>query len=552
MPTITVNRKVLEKIIGKKLPTEKLKDRIFMLGSDLESIDDTEIVTEIFPNRPDLLSEQGLGRALRSFIGVETGLKKYKVKSSGEKVIVSKGMENIRPYTVCAIIKNLKLDDEKIRELIQIQEKLHITFCRKRKKAAIGIYPIEKIKMPIHFTCRSPQDIVFKPLEWKKEINAKQILEQHPTGIEYKHLVKGLKKYAIFHDANNEILSFTPVINSHLTGKINDKTKEAFLEVSGFDLHTASYVLNIMVTALADMGADIYSMQVVYPDKTIVTPNLTPGKMKVNRAYINKWLGLNLSENELIKCLERMGFGYENKNVLIPAYRPDVIHQVDLAEDIAIGYGYENFNEIIPAKGTVAKENDFAVFRKKVAQIITGLNMLETSSYHLSNKNIQFKMMNLKIDNYVEIANSQSIEHNIMRYWMLPNLMQILKENTHNEYPQNIFESGTVFKVDDKQETGVSEFNRLAVVLCNKESDYTKIRQVLDYLVTSLGLNYGVKETEHPSFITGRVGRVIIKGKEVAYIGEIHPSVLSNFELEMPVTAFELNLTEIFNLIYPI
>ena len=175
--------------------------------------------------------------------------------------------------------------------------------------------------------------------------------------------------------------------------------------------------------------------------------------------------------------------------------------------------------------------------------------MLETSSYHLSNKNIQFKMMNLKIDNYVEIANSQSADFNIMRYWMLPNLMQILKENTHNEYPQNLFESGTVFKVDDKEETGVSEFNRLAVVLCNKESDYTKIRQVLDYLLRSLGLKYEVKETEHPSFIPGRVGRVHVKGKKIAYIGEILSYVLNNFELEMPVAAFELNLTEIFNLI---
>ncbi len=549
MPTININRKILERVIGKKLSTEELKDRIFMLGSDLESIDDDEIITEIFPNRSDLLSEQGLGRALRSFIGIETGLRKYKVKSSGNKVYVSKGMENIRPYTVCAIIKNLKLDDEKIREIIQIQEKLHITFCRKRKKAAIGIYPIEKIKFPIHFTARKPKDIVFRPLEWKKEINAKQILEQHPTGIEYKHLVKGLKKYAIFHDDNNEILSFTPIINSHLTGKINDRTKEAFLEVSGFDLHTANYVLNILVTALADMGADIYSMEVVYPDKTIVTPDLSPKKMKVNINYINKWLGLNLSEKELKKCLERMGYGYENKTALIPAYRPDVIHQVDLAEDVAIGYGYENFKLKLPTKGTVAKEDDFSIFRNKVAYILIGLNMLETSSYHLSNKNIQFKMMNLTTDKFVEIANSQSNEYNIMRYWMLPNLMQILKENTHNEYPQNIFESGTVFKIDETAETGVAEFTRLAVVLCNQDADYTKIRQVLDYLLAQLGLEYEVKETEHPSFIKGRVARVIIKGKKVAYIGEINPSVLSNFELEMPVAAFELNLSDIFKLI---
>ena len=550
MPTITVNRKILEKIIGKKLPDEKLKDRISMIGSDLESFDDTEIITEIFPNRPDLLSEQGLGRALSSFVGVNTGLRKYKVKSSGEKVIVSKDMENIRPYTVCAIIKNLKLDDEKIREIIQIQEKLHVTFCRKRKKAAIGIYPIEKIKFPIYFTCRKPEDIVFRPLEWKKEINAKQILEQHPTGIEYKHLVKDLKKYAIFHDSNNNILSFTPIINSHLTGKIDDNTKEAFLEVSGFDLHTANYVLNIMVSALADMGADIYSIDVVYPDKTITTPDLKPGKMKINLNYINKWLGLNLSEKELKKYLERMGYGYENKVALIPAYRPDVIHQVDLAEDIAIAYGYENIKPEIPNKGTVAREDDFAKFRTKIARILTGLNFLETSSYNLSNKDIQFKMMNFQTEDYVEIANSQSEEYNIMRYWMLPNLMQILKENTHNEYPQNIFESATVFKIDDKEETGVSEFTRLACVLCSQESDYTKIRQVLDYLLRSLGLEYEIKETEHPSFIAGRVGRVIVNEKKVAYIGEIHPSVLNNFELEMPVAAFELNLTEIFSLVY--
>src|SRR3989339_1313838 len=186
MPTVNFDRKVIEKLIGKRLSEEELKDRISMLGTDLEKMDEDEIIVEVFPNRPDLLSEQGFGRAMSSFLGVNTGLKEYKVKKSGQKVIVSKGMEDVRPYTVCALVKNLKLDDEKIREIIQIQEKLHITFCRKRKKAAIGIYPLENIKLPIYFCARKPEDIVFRPLEWKKEINVKQILEQHPTGIEYK------------------------------------------------------------------------------------------------------------------------------------------------------------------------------------------------------------------------------------------------------------------------------------------------------------------------------------------------------------------------------
>jgi len=549
MPTINISKKVLDKIIGKKLSEEELKDRISMLGTDLEGIEKDEIILEVFPNRPDMLSEQGFGRALSSFIGVNTGLRRYNVKKSGHKVFVSKGMEEVRPYTVCAIVKNLKLDDEKIRELIQIQEKLHITFCRKRKKAAIGIYPIEKIKMPIHFTARKPEDIIFRPLEFPKAINATQILEQHPAGIEYKHLVKGLKKYAIFHDANNQILSFTPVINSHLTGKVTEATKEVFVEVSGFDLYTNHYVLNILVCAMADMGADVYSMDVVYPDKTITTPNLTPKKMKVDLKFINKWLGLNLKEPQLKKLLERMGYGYEKKNALIPAYRPDIIHQVDLAEDIAIAYGYENFKPIIPVKATIGKEDSLEKFRKRVAYLLTGLNMLETSSYHISNKDTQFKMMNLKAEDFVELANSKSEEHTIMRKWILPSLMQILKENTHNEYPQNIFETGFAFLLDEKTETGVREPCKLAAVLCNKDVDYTKIRQVLDYLLRSLGLKYEIKETKHPSFIDGRAGKVIVNGKAIGILGEIHPQVLEHFEVDMAVSGFEIELSEIFRFV---
>ena len=47
MPTISINRKVFENLVGKKLPTEKLKDRISYLGTDLESVDENEIVVEI-------------------------------------------------------------------------------------------------------------------------------------------------------------------------------------------------------------------------------------------------------------------------------------------------------------------------------------------------------------------------------------------------------------------------------------------------------------------------------------------------------------------------
>jgi len=90
MPTITLNRKIFENLVGKKLPTEKLKDRISMLGTDLEDVNEKEIIVEVFPNRPDMLSVQGLARAFSSFINVKTGLRQYKIERSNEKMIVDK------------------------------------------------------------------------------------------------------------------------------------------------------------------------------------------------------------------------------------------------------------------------------------------------------------------------------------------------------------------------------------------------------------------------------------------------------------------------------
>ena len=235
MPTVTINRKVFEDLVGKKLPDAELKDRISMLGTDLEHVDQNEIKVEIFPNRPDMLSEQGFARAFAAFIGVKPGLRSYEVKKSNYRLIVENSVKKVRPYTACALVKGLTFNDERIRETIQIQEKLHTTFGRNRKKVAIGIYPSDKIKYPIYFRALSPEQIRFQPLEADREMTAPEILEHHPKGREYAHLLKGLQKYAVFQDVEDNILSLTPLINSQRTGKILETTKDVFIECSGFD-----------------------------------------------------------------------------------------------------------------------------------------------------------------------------------------------------------------------------------------------------------------------------------------------------------------------------
>jgi len=245
-----------------------------------------------------------------------------------------------------------------------------------------------------------------------------------------------------------------------------------------------------------------------------------------------------------------MGFGYEKGHVLVPAYRADIMHEVDFAEDIAISYGYENFKEEIPNVATTGEEDPLEIFKRKVVETLVGLGLLELNTYNLTSEDIQNKLMNVNFD-LIEMANAVSTEYDVVRAWMIPGLLEVFKNNKHHEYPQRIFDMGVVFKKDKKgiTETGAVEMTRLAVGLCEEKADFTKIKQIFDYLMRMLDVEYKMREVEHPSFITGRVARVSVKGKDVAYIGEIHPQVLVNFDLDVPVTVFELNLTELFELL---
>ena len=364
-----------------------------------------------------------------------------------------------------------------------------------------------------------------------------EILQRHPTGRDYAHLLAGKSKFPIFIDENKNILSMPPIINSQLTGKVTEKTKDLFIECSGFDFEILKKCLNIIVTSLADMRGTIYQMELKYKKK-VITPDLTPEKRGISLENTNKLLGLKLTEKELKRNLEKMGYNYNTK-VEIPSWRTDILHEVDLIEDVAIAYGYDKIKAEIPEIATIGEEDKEETIKRKISGILTGLNLLEVSNYHLTKKEDQFKKMGLqdKKEKFIEVQDSKT-DYNILRKDLSHYLIKIFSENVDSEYPQNIFEIGKVFENEERE--------KLSVAI--SPGNFTEAKKVLEYLSKMVDIKFELEEAEEfPShFIDGRVAEIFIENKRIGYLGEVHPKILKNWKLKMPVAIFEIDLEEIF------
>ena len=541
MAIITSPQKQFEKDFGKL--NENMQNKIAMFGTPLEKIEEGEVQIEIFPNRPDMLSYHGFKRAFSAFLGKKVGLKHYKINKPEKnyKVIIHSSVKDVRPYTACAIVKGLRLNHEKIKELIDIQEKLHITLGRKRKKLAIGIYPLEKIKLPITYKALEPDKIKFKPLDSPREMSGLEILQRHPVGKDYAHLLSGKTTFPIFIDSNKEILSMPPIINSELTGKVDEQTKDLFIECSGFDLNLLKKCLNIIVTSLDEMGGKIYQMKLNYGK----TPNLETEKMKISLENTNKLLGLNLTEKQLEQNLRKMGHNYKKGIVEIASWRTDILHEVDLIEEVAIAYGYENFIPEIPEISTIGQEDIKETLKRKISNILTGLNMLEVSNYHLTNKENQFIKMGItkkQIKSFIEVEKSKT-DYDLLRENLSHYLLKNLSENVDAEYPQKIFEIGKIFELKSNK---VNEKEKLCIALT--PGNYTEIKQILEYLSSMINIDFNIEESKNipNEFIDGRTAEIFLEKTSIGFIGEIHPKILNNWKIKMPVALLEIDLEKIF------
>lgn len=557
MPTIDIEYDEFERMLGKNMnkDLEKINEVLASAKGEVKLFDEktgTMSVEIKDTNRADLWSIEGLVRTLRLLLGLDKGLKQYMVGKSLAEANVDRRLRNIRPYIGCSIIRNVRLTDAIIRAMMQLQDKLDHTLGRNRRRTSIGLYDFDLTSPPFNYTVAKPTEVSFVPLGFDKKMSLKEILKQHPKGLEYGSIVSGNPVYPILLDNDNKVLSFPPIINSNDLGKVTEETRNVLVEVTGTVHETVLNTLKMVTLSLIDRGGKAHSATVHYPhdNLTVVTPDFETGSMELDIEYANKVLDLNLAAKQIAELLTKAGFGVgkwgkDKVTVQIPCYRIDIMHPIDLVEDVAIAYGYNNIKPFwrkLPTRGAARPEQGLLDVTR---ELMVGLGFQEILTYAMTNPKSLFKKMNIRKQKIVEIANPKVQTLTCLRNWILPSLMEFLSCNLHIEYPQKIFELGSVTVLDEKAETRTRDDDTLAAAVSHASASFTEIKSTLDALLMNIGTQWQIKETKHPSFIDGRVGTVIVHTTEVGIFGEVHPKVLEMWTLENPVAAFELNMNKI-------
>ncbi len=390
MPVVTIEFDRLRNYIDED-PNE-FKKWIAWIGVDIEDVTDEYIKIEYNPNRPDYGTLVGILRTYKGLKNLEKGIIKYNVNDSfPEKysVIVESSVKNVRPYIATLVAKNIHLDEALLTELIGFQEDLHQGIGRKRRKISIGLHNFDVIKFPVKYKTVG-SNFKFIPLESNTEMSIHDILAYHPKGIEYGYILEGLSQYPILIDHEGKVLSFPPIING-IDTVVTVDTRNLFIDVTGIDFNLVLKTMDILATTLHDYGAELYLTQISDPELgTYNTPKLEYDEIEIDVDDVNRLLGLNLSLNDIISSIEASRLGVKSVSgkkikVVVPPYRIDILHPVDIIEDIAIGYGFWKLKPDLNIFFTIGSLDTRTMIIEEIIDTLVGLGFQETIHSHLSN-----------------------------------------------------------------------------------------------------------------------------------------------------------------------
>jgi len=574
MPVVDIDTDELRGLTGRTDTTdEEFKTDLFGLGLEFEGeTDDGLLQFEFAPDRLDRLSVEGVARSLRYHYGDDRGVYVPDTNDPEWTIEVEESVPDERPYVTGAIVRGVDLDESGLDSLIQLQEKLHATMGRGRAKGAIGIHDLAMVKgaalqegaePSVTYRGVDPDGVSFVPLDSNDEVTPNEVLEEHDTGQTYADLVADLDRYPAIYDELGPF-SFPPVINGKRT-EVTTGSRELLVELTGTDQWTIDKMCAIICYALSARGATIEEIEVEYangatqPDEygsELIRPDFDTTEKSVTHDRIETLLGVDFEPEEIVDCFERAGLDASytlgeavSYEVTIPPYRVDVLHPLDLVDDVGRAYGFDELEPRYPDVGTVGGRHERSRLEDAVRSSLVGLGFEDLLNFHMTSATENYDRMNVAAGSDafgggdpVEITEPYSEEYTQLRTWALPSLVMLLERNTHNAYPQDVAEVGFVAERDDSQNSNVAEARHVAGAVARRDASYEAAKGRLQAVCDDFGVELETPRAEHPSFIDGRAASVVIDGDAVGVIGEVHPSVLVEHDLEVPVAAFEFDL----------
>ena len=543
MPVVELNLNRIKKLVSGNITKKNIIDVLPFLGLDIESQDGDEIRIEYSPNRPDYSTDFGIALGLQCLLAGKKGVQKVNIKKTGKyEINVDSSVNKIRPFVTGIVAKNGTIDDQTIKQLMNMQEDLHFGIGRKRKKSSIGLHDLDKILLPLTYTTTT-RDKSFIPLNETKEKSISDILSETDVGQNYGWVLGDSKNVPIIIDSEGNTVSFPPIINAALT-TVTTKTKNILVEVTSIEKDAAEDMLSVVSSILQMAGFQISELKISGGKNS--TPKLNERNIIYDPKLTSEILGIEMSPSNMVTCLKkcRLDATIKGKKItcVIPRYRFDIFGPMDLVEEIALGYGIENLEPKLSPSTTIGAKDSVTIKTSLITKTAVGLGLLEVVNSSLTSKKILYELTKRDSSEMISVLDSKSQEHTILRDSLLSGLLENLSKNIHETYPQKLFETGVIFTKGKP----IGESINLAVVMAHKDTNFSEIKAILQSILrTQFKIECKTKSSSESQelFVKGKYADVYVNEKKIGKIGEISNEILDNFRIRTSVVGFEINLS---------
>ena len=223
-------------------------------------------------------------------------------------------------------------------------------------------------------------------------------------------------------------------------------------------------------------------------------------------------------------------------------FRFDLIHPVDLVEEIGLGYGIQNLQPTLPGSNMTGGFDKKQQLLTQTRDVLTGLGLIEIMTIGLISQDILDKS-NIENKDIIKVVDTKSIEHEILKNSNIPGILKTFSRNIHKKYPQRIFEISKIFLKDNN---AIKEQYNLTVGLAHATVNFTEASSYLNAVGKQLfNIDFRTTASENKIFLKGRVANIFNGKTHIGIIGEIHPQILENFAIRTPVVLFDINLEEL-------